>query len=1245
MTSNQLVTIAPLISVRNDIMSAPTINTLPNTTCQQTLNMEMEFLKQYNIRPYLYEIDQLATVIYSRTLNTHYLWPRDQPLTIEAFEYFKSNGHTLGIDNTKSYCRIFALDLDCICRAKKKNAAFEHDITTTTRHLNLNLVNSIVIAIKEVFAQTLNIPNVMCSIWENECGYHVYTNVNVSLPTHLYLAQLIAVKFVQSDVIFEVPSIMPLPYSAKVQNRPYVPSLNSSTMAKMALTMTNEMKYVEFFEYSTCSFGIFVAKIEMFSGTTYVILNKPIVRQQIPRLTFVREVNLEPEYKYMDQLLIYITNQVGIYNQQMTKVGDIDFSAFDENIRFRLQQFMVEINSRFVIQQQKQQNCVSCNRFIEISAIENGALHLQHFVVALYKFMKLTDFEQFRQLLRTIYSNIFVTSKVITRFVNYIDLSTMQAYNDSWETIINHLHFLAKHGVTPFQTLDEQINTVMCSLTHEPSHHEIAKQIKTEANGNLRDIAVMKVWAIAAPILKEFHVVYRDSVSYGYHIYTGDYYKYAATIKDFLLPPTLHQWMANVNNAYVLGSGYVNDYKNDNIKFTKSKFMFPTSMGLFNSVTGLYSSKTRFLRFDKFRNIAIWDNEGSMSMYSEQNEHIVEKLEIAFKYSTFIHTNISKLYMHMIIAPALIQMRDMIWINEQIVKSLLDTLAHHKDYSTAFFLIEYFPFDPKFIYLIMYIMCSYGNCDTLTFYNIMCERIIGGNVTSPDVWRNKFNEIYKKIEYDNTKATQMEKLLSLSCDDDDACLEFDENTCFVATIIAACQVQLMAFRPFVSAFNVTMPPIHRKNPDYANFNTETTIEAMQSHIDRAIRIVFGENLSAFEMSLIYEIISLGMSTNFTPEFTSNLLDSVSLTYVPMNVNKKLIIYFGEGDGGKTFICDKLQKLAGPMIGCIRDLNKDVIKRAEITSINTLIIISEAKNLSASILKSITGNDAISQSKFFTQNYELLTSQALMFSATNSRISFNSTDGVDNTTIDRLHGVTLVGKFVNASDPQANILSMMLDRKYFKELLPVKDPEKTCFPLGWLAYAAYVQRRDVNFSPFLDVKNRSSREYKKEVYYHNNPLYRLMIDCGIIDEPLFSISTNRLLKLVKDNLQAKGKIQTIFDFKNKFILTYGINLDSVSSVNNFQEIGLIEHVKRTMYAVECANCEITRDDFEKQLEVYNDSIRNNAANYFATTYSKYYCVETKSYKNLTFKNEAFRYDNNDKTTLINVNPESLVLNQV
>lgn len=214
-----------------------------------------------------------------------------------SVEPFKDDGHTLAVDNTKSYIRMCAFDLDCMCR---RNFG--------SQHLSETLLNSVRAKVTSMLFQITDKRNISCVVWRKDCGYHLYTNVSVSMPLHLELGERLNAEYRNHGVIIEVPSRMPLPYSAKTRGEPYRPLL----IGQPAVPLLGSNPYYDRYEFKTTlarDQDFVMAEMDSRCGPLYMIGEPSTVQKfNTPKLPAVTGVRFNQTSDYLKPLQEYIAH-------------------------------------------------------------------------------------------------------------------------------------------------------------------------------------------------------------------------------------------------------------------------------------------------------------------------------------------------------------------------------------------------------------------------------------------------------------------------------------------------------------------------------------------------------------------------------------------------------------------------------------------------------------------------------------------------------------------------------------------------------------------------------------------------------------------------------------------------------------------------------------------------------------------------------------------------------------------------
>lgn len=1325
----------------SNMSSALTGNELPIDTNTSMYSREMIFINDigFDLKPMddtTITTDPEATIIYSRCLKTHYIWPKEQPITVNMLKSkFEKTGHTISIDYTRTYNRLFALDLDCICRTKA---------LSIVSHLDENQVQQIVTTMLAVMTKDLRLSMtqrkaIKYSVWRNGCGFHIYTNFPVSLPTHLELCQRITAELVYGHFIIEVPNNMPLPCSAKVFEQPYI-EVNVPDISFNSISLTNTIPYTyhEMFELSTQYItSITMMKIgrshtdSLIANSSSLYVNKnPKVQSLVAFIpafgstnNIISTIELnKTNFQHMTQFETYVTTVAEAYNKirnALTEYNstdsqsetDGDSVAIDTNGYVDLQKFSKQtVNNylKFIAtfyekfksgnahenQQQPPITPIDENTgeddansnildvleddnidttptepstkykrpllFVRTSALMYGALHLQHFVALMFHSLQIQNrtFELFRKLLIEIYGETLMsTNTVIKQFVTTVNIDTFLDYSMNTNDMFEHLEYLYKWNVDPAHSFDQQLEMLMKSQLNVSSPQEYVLKLEkaqrvssskgaSAADHSSNEVAKLAHHAIETfiSILHKLYFMYYDYTTKRIYILTeGIYYTSDTQFNTSMLPLLIRLYLgveAKANHIFnnELKNRSAAIYAKGRLSLTNSHFQYATKVGVFNSITGLYSSSISLLQFNKFRNISIWmrpvgENVDSNIRTTNQNYELLEMRKPVNKFLENIIENVFKLYAHFIIIPSIIQIPTLKTIEQYKIVKLFSILNNFDvcDHNCMHFLVEYFPFPPEYIYYIAELCRVTGSLEILGNYKRLTLAIFKQTKVSFQDWADKFESMFGDvtITYDKTATTTMGKLTSLN----HPLLNGEPNNCMIYTITLACILKCRFYDRFIEGFKLKMSTTNYVHRDYEDFTpTETNRQSMIMNMNRAKRLVFGDNVSELENSMIDELLSLCISVDFKQEQLLNMIAMVGATHVPYNKSKKLFLFHGVTNVGKTYMCGKLTRMMGPKTISTVNFN-DLCTRA-VLSEASLVVLSEISKICPIQFKAITGNDATSAKRFFTQTYDLQHNQPHMFGGTNVHLDFNGSSlqqNVDRTTINRLYVIKLTGIQSETCRNDPNFFGMMIRRQYFPDLFESNKIET--WALTWMTYMYYVNNRDSSGYAVLNNTSEESQQYKNYTYYRNNSLYRFLVHARLVDEPDFYIGARRLMSIVSNAVDKTNKdIGSVSAFITKFDNQYDANLHDAYAcdqvVHNVQEVAFVNNVKLNMGVAPNPNSVITEEDLAPRIESYkNFEHQDNARLYFTMRNQYYLDQQSGVYKGIEFLTSKVDFDYN------------------
>lgn len=1287
--------------------------------------LETEFLSSFGremivVQPDTMPEDRDASVVYSRALKTYYLWPKSAMLPITRLKStFQRTGHTFSIDYTRTYNRMFALDLDCICRTKA---------LTDVEHLNANQVHNVCQVMLDAICSELKFSlgrrkSLEYSVWRNKCNFHIYTNIRVSLLTHLEICQKLAAQFTQHHFVIEVPDMMPLPCSAKILNEPYCEHSTSRVDFNNdeSLTVYEPFTFHDQFEISpVCIAERTVASIStsvinaMITNSNNLYINKVLTSKlplaAVPAFSSVNniinsiKINTQqfPHMRQFDTYITHVTNTHQKRRRQLAEIeeanaannpspsapapldesGIVDFADFEQETLTKYLAFIEKFYDCFKIAAQPSQTTapttpienannnddndddnnesVVINRkykrptlFVRISAIMYGGLHMQHFVSMLFHALdiQLDNFENFKKLLYAIYGQKLVADDpVVAQFLSTVNIDTFLEYALSAEEMFEYLAFLYQWNVDPAHSFQHQLELLMQCQLNVSKPSEYCKKIEEslaekDGRGMKRADALIKTAVLKfIDILKMLRYMFYDHTTKRiYVLVDGIYYDSEQNFKDNMVPLLIRDYIGTSTKATNSYNCEIKNkpqalYANGSITLDNSHFMFSTRVGVFNSVTGLYSSSTCFLQFNKFRDVGIWtkpvgENVRLIVKDYRQNYDIMEMRQTADKFVKNIDNVVFKLYAYFIMVPAVIQLRYVVGLEQYKLTKIFNILnSFDGRFECIYFLVEYFPFPPEYVYWMAELCTNIGFLETLSSYDRLCNLVFKHNCVTSTDWSEKFNSMFGDvaIAYDKDAPTYMDKLKTLN----HPLIKDNPNNCLIYVLLLVCIIKCDTYAPLITGFNMKMPDCDYNHPDFADAGMKTCRKNMADNLDRARRLVFGDKVSHLEAAMINELLSLCISVDFQQDQLQNLLAMLGATHVPYNKSKKLFLFYGSTNVGKSFICSKLLRMMGPKVLSVVNF-ADLYNRA-VLSEHFLINLSELSKICPTQFKAITGNDEISAKRFFNQTYDMQRNQPHMFGATNVHLDFNGSamqQQVDRTTINRLYVIKLTGEQMEPNRNEPNFFSMMTNSQYFPDLFPSKKIET--WGLCWITYMYYVQNRDASCYAILKNTSEASKVYKNYTYYRNNTLYRFLVRSNLVDEPGFFISANRIMQIAKENLDKTSKeIGSLEQFLAHFNQQYNVqiqsnkNAETTTVVHNIQESGFVQHVKYNMAVHEEANASITKADILARTSVYlMAELRENASHYFETQNESYYNYKTGVYTGITFTTTSLEYDSN------------------
>lgn len=1151
-------------STRQDLLSrlcptsvnpSPQNRPLPNDTCPETIEAEQRFVTHLGLLPIqnieIFDNHEDQLVLHSRALgNQYFILPANKYIDVSQHlrPHFDKLGHTLTIVIGYSWRLPLLIDIDCMCRVRGNIFGSEH--------ISSQFIKEICTKLKEMGYGRV-------SVWQREtCGVHIYnTDLKcVSLPTLVDIVQQLSSHFHNREVKFEVPINMPLPYSAKFPKMCYLPHgpfINFS----IQINRIRDQIFIEQYEFNKENCGdMSKIRISTVDGEVFYLNRKRKVTMaralpKFPLPLIDLFVNRDNGWQFVRS---YLENMVKNYTKQSHCEVDNSITSTlsgpNEIIVGTVKTCLVWFNKTF----SDSNNDESYSLFVHKSLEDHM---LQHYIVALHKCvmtelkmsMTTTLFNDFKSTITSMYSHAIPNNKVLARYLKYYTRETYNAYTvECGYVMFQHMRYRDKYNIKSNMSTLDVLNTILCRelCKEKPEDYRLEYHEK----GAPKDLLISSFLNSYIPALIELRILmYGDRL--WFMIERGCFYTSHKNLNNVILP-ALTAWLGpddkvakNVHNTILAAAADFTVADTD--LFTHNNdFLIATEVGVFNSITGLYTATTRFLRYYRYRRMAVWPkhNESTCdtTIYPEVNENVLDYQEKVTEYVHFLRNNTHKIFLHFIFAPAMFQLTKVEAVVEERTEDFIHILGEFvpKLIPDAFFIAECFAINERMIYTMLYVNNTFPN-KFLVFldYEKLAQLVFGrhcnlettgGDVqTTTSYWKDWYlTNLDPKFSYDSSAESYMDRIRSIKGLNVDAKDE-DDETLFTIIMLAVVLLKRNDFKMFTRAFGYSdgllnlkkeMPAAYAKDFDFT-VNSSTFV----SNLNRAKMLLFSEEKlqDPFTEAIVNSICSVCMSTYFNQERTCDAFNILSALYVMHNQHKKLFVLYGAQHTGKSAFANYIRIMASPQCCIQSDLKEHL--RTGMGGVNNVVILNEMRDLNFDIVKMITGNDSASIRKFHTQEFMHHDKQALIYSCTNvvpiNRSGERQVADTDTASIDRFHAVQFVGAHVTNNVYFSSLYHMMLDKVMYKSHSPVLNVTANC--MNWLAFVNYYEYRDkATFYIPLEISSSDSVTYRDRIRYNNNKLYKFLFHCGLRSEKQFNISYANFKFMVEQHITQEKQQQCL-----------------------------------------------------------------------------------------------------------------------
>lgn len=684
--------------------------------------------------------------------------------------------------------------------------------------------------------------------------------------------------------------------------------------------------------------------------------------------------------------------------------------------------------------------------------------------------------------------------------------------------------------------------------------------------------------------------------------------------------------------------------------WTQADFMLSTPFGVFNSLTGMYSSHIPFIRFSISRKPILLDDTvlstpsgyatATKLDYCNVNLNILNRINNAASILK-IFGSLNRIYVRAILLPAILNMGAAISpttiynVMERVIE-LTDTTSENSCEAEFSILFEYVTLKESFLNTLILIMEKYTlkqYCRYPIFENAVKATIFDGDKDLDcEGGENKGDGANESI---NVVVTTNKTFISTknwskifqNFPPIEKSTQSMMSLRIRALIYGMMILRCSSFKPITSIFysdDVVIPTFTTptalfddEKPMYNVISLKASCKCMKTNLMNALRSSFGNHLSRFENKLIMSGMKLIVSTNFKLNSFIELMNSLCNIYVSNNKNKKMYILVGPSNTGKSYITGLITKMTA-YDSHTTDSIKDDTGRSTITSSNNVVIVDEVRKVDGNLLKRITGSTAIKGKIFHSQSYLPYNTSSLLLGATNNTVDFNG-ELTDRVTVERLHAVHVAGVQLK-NQIRHNLLELVAENEYYPGINDLNEIE-TKEGIAWLLYAWYSTHKQSNHFPPITLDDPYVLQFQERVFRENNQVHRILHECDLIQMSDAEIDTVRFKQIIQQYINKnRATYKKSFEqFFSDFESYYGKNTECVS-LSGIIERWANESINHKFKVEHCIETAITKEQLQERLKLYTDDYHDTAHKRFVFKNSEYFNISTNVYENLRFVNK-------------------------
>lgn len=1123
-----------------------------------------------------------------------------------------SLGHTLAVDYLNQQFVPLFFDLDCkLCQ----NNTTDHFVST----VNHNVINDI---LQVLFNKTnlnsfgdLNKYVVFKSSNPKKlCGMHIYFSLNhlVSIPLYCSICELLNATITKnSNFVVDMPKNMPLPFSGKNDNEIYSPFM---TEGAFNLSFSSYLDCDYFLSDMTKDDSLPIISLKKNSKLHILYSKLNTIKQVSPTLNslLVFNVSSAVEFQTNSQILSAhlekyrkVDYKYELYKNLPTSPATIKlvelFSDY-KTLIFKNESDPEKQATLLILYITSNFTCDYLFYFISSYILKYSANDVEMKIAV----KELKDLlVEFINLNSTLIGNHEKILEVISK-----NCGPLLRYNN-FETI--------KRSFTS-DLLDDTITTITYLKNVNNTYiKELAYKYLVFEDYVEDSIAFAEeICKIYKKTLKLSLDLYDKDKIYSYNFKTGIYQQTKSSAYqqiDSIITLICRKEIGEKKNLqlkeiFTLAKTKFEESLTGNTYFNKYVYFICTKKGVFNSLTGMYMSYNSNLYFNLQRNyMLLYDNPQNKTDQDQINDSILEYS----KGSTYIIDNMKYISNQTqwlgILLPGLLSLENAM-INDEIISYIFNysyyLIVHNKcDLPHYDLLIKQYNLNILGVYNLYLILQdnkntvdSFKNLETFNFkYNAMLGDI------------NDKNSMFNNTKYDITIDINKD-ILSQFVDD------MNDDVFKWVYVLG-----ILYYLKFKNGNNDLK--IYKNATQYCSildiYNVKVNDISNVDLVELAVcEVLKGKNI---HYTNILSIAYLFRLFNYNVELILDVLLSLGSLFQPENNNRRIMIFQGPPSCGKSEFISVLENPCLPEVYKRHKMlheAKDAGPDSHLIPIfeKPLTIITECKGLPDSLIKTVSGNDSNSLRNVFKRSHHLIFPLVTIIGVSNNLISLTVNEAIRTRLAIFKFSITFIK---NKQDEFVD--NPILYKMYKKHVISPTNNTILSPGVYSLIYAMYASNLNNAGVLLNDIKNKISLLSLRQLFIHNNLLYRILYDNNIeINNIHASISEVELYNIIKtgyEKYENKDK-PTNITFKMeelKVLFQAYYHEGETQTTGYFKGVGKVNKDVELDFEItdfiiksDSADDYITLDDIVKlmkSIKIGNETLADNQVrSIFGKLYSKY-----------------------------------------